>query len=64
MPDLPAVAMTDSTVLITVVSPGTKIASAPRPIVDCTASITPDEFSTGASSNSTPRALQLARTVP
>ncbi len=59
-PVLPAVATIESITLATVVSPGTKITSAPRAIVDWIASITPDEFSTGASTSVIPSRLQLA----
>ena len=60
-PAFAAVAMIESITLETVVSPGTNTASAPRDSVDWIASITPDEFSTAASSRTMPRALQLAR---
>ena len=53
--------ITESIAETTVVSPGQKIASAPRAIVDCTASITPEEFSTGTSRSSMPRFRQLTR---
>ena len=60
-PAFAAVAMIESMTLETVVSPGTKTASAPRDSVDWIASITPDEFSTAASRSTMPRPSQLAR---
>ena len=60
-PALAAVATTDSVTLAIVVSPGMKMASAPRLIVDWIASTTPEEFSTAASSSSSFRGPHAAR---